>query len=406
MKNNHWKRIVIGIVIGMLLMTVPAFAEDSSSEELLQQAEKKEAGDYDEGSVLTHDDFYVYTNDDTWAPYNNNVLDGLLSNGEMGYWAWIYPIEEEELSEYGLEEDGDDFITFRGIDILDSSKEEVIKKYGAGVEGRFDTTTDPLYQGMTNEGLPEANLLYDKACSYLLYSYQDLGQIKFYFNLQNKTVFVSYVSGIEIQPDKPCIKAVQRYLNKNGYDVGTPDGVVGQKTSAAISKFKEDHGLTVNSRVDDELMKCIYAESEESETDEETSADTEQVDNESKITQALDILRESEFESESEMETEVKEETDGISEDDIYRKAVEGYSALKSSLKSPDSLKLYDVKYNPSRDMVVYKYGATNSFGAEVTEYAVYTDEISRDYAESYYKTASMGLDCDMILRLIPEKDR
>lgn len=42
------------------------------------------------------------------------------------------------------------------------------------------------------------------------------------------------------------IKKAQEKLNELGYDCGTPDGKIGKKTTAAIKKFQEDKGLTVN----------------------------------------------------------------------------------------------------------------------------------------------------------------
>lgn len=42
------------------------------------------------------------------------------------------------------------------------------------------------------------------------------------------------------------IKKAQEKLNELGYDCGTPDGKIGKKTTAAIKKFQEDKGLTVD----------------------------------------------------------------------------------------------------------------------------------------------------------------
>ncbi|MDR7856346.1 peptidoglycan-binding protein [Tissierella sp.] len=42
---------------------------------------------------------------------------------------------------------------------------------------------------------------------------------------------------------KAEIKKVQEKLNELGYDCGTPDGVAGKKTTAAVKKFQEDNDL-------------------------------------------------------------------------------------------------------------------------------------------------------------------
>ena len=41
-------------------------------------------------------------------------------------------------------------------------------------------------------------------------------------------------------------KAIQRGLQRRGYDPGPIDGFLGRRTSQAIRKFQADHGLAVN----------------------------------------------------------------------------------------------------------------------------------------------------------------
>ena len=45
---------------------------------------------------------------------------------------------------------------------------------------------------------------------------------------------------------KEDIKKVQTKLNELGYDCGTPDGVAGKKTTAAIKQFQKDNGLAAD----------------------------------------------------------------------------------------------------------------------------------------------------------------
>ena len=73
----------------------------------------------------------------------------------------------------------------------------------------------------------------------------------------------------------------------------------------------------------------------------------------------------------------------------IYNKAIEAYNELYSRLKSPDSLRIYGVKYNESRDMVIFWYGATNSFGAEITDYAAYDGSLDTNWGQVYYDSSS-----------------
>jgi len=49
-------------------------------------------------------------------------------------------------------------------------------------------------------------------------------------------------------------KDLQRGLNRAGYDVGTPDGVVGSKTEAAISAYQAANGFAVTGKPSPELL--------------------------------------------------------------------------------------------------------------------------------------------------------
>lgn len=53
------------------------------------------------------------------------------------------------------------------------------------------------------------------------------------------------------------VTKIQSALNEAGYDCGTPDGNAGTKTKAAISKFREEHGLTAGEAIDDELAAAL-----------------------------------------------------------------------------------------------------------------------------------------------------
>lgn len=57
--------------------------------------------------------------------------------------------------------------------------------------------------------------------------------------------------------DESTIKIVQQALNDAGYDCGTPDGLAGNKTSAAIRQYQTDKGLSVDGLVTDELLQSL-----------------------------------------------------------------------------------------------------------------------------------------------------
>jgi len=52
-------------------------------------------------------------------------------------------------------------------------------------------------------------------------------------------------------------RALQEALNRSGYDVGTPDGVVGPRTEAAISAYQRANGLSVTGQPSQELLRRL-----------------------------------------------------------------------------------------------------------------------------------------------------
>lgn len=58
---------------------------------------------------------------------------------------------------------------------------------------------------------------------------------------------------------KKAVMTIQLILNKNGYDAGTPDGVMGGRTKSAIMAFQKDNGLAPTGEVNDELVQMLLA---------------------------------------------------------------------------------------------------------------------------------------------------
>lgn len=57
--------------------------------------------------------------------------------------------------------------------------------------------------------------------------------------------------------DKETVKKVQEALNAAGYECGTADGIAGDKTKQAISKYQADHNLTESGVIDDDLLNAL-----------------------------------------------------------------------------------------------------------------------------------------------------
>ena len=59
-------------------------------------------------------------------------------------------------------------------------------------------------------------------------------------------------------PDSPeIVSSIQRELQVRGYDPGTPDGVAGTVTRAAIMAWEHDHGLVPTGEATEAVMKAI-----------------------------------------------------------------------------------------------------------------------------------------------------
>jgi localization factor PodJL len=56
---------------------------------------------------------------------------------------------------------------------------------------------------------------------------------------------------------KQAVRNIQMILNKNGYDAGSADGVMGAKTKVAIATFQKDNGMDATGEVDEKLVKKL-----------------------------------------------------------------------------------------------------------------------------------------------------
>src|SRR5579863_4947552 len=52
-------------------------------------------------------------------------------------------------------------------------------------------------------------------------------------------------------------RELQQLLTKRGYDVGSPDGAIGEKTKAAIADFQQKAGLAVNGRPSQKVLEML-----------------------------------------------------------------------------------------------------------------------------------------------------
>jgi hypothetical protein len=61
----------------------------------------------------------------------------------------------------------------------------------------------------------------------------------------------------ELSLGTPLIADVQKALEREGYDPGAIDGVIGPETRAAIAIYQDDHDLSVNGRITEDLLQSL-----------------------------------------------------------------------------------------------------------------------------------------------------
>ncbi|WFS01210.1 peptidoglycan-binding protein [Rhizobium tumorigenes] len=58
---------------------------------------------------------------------------------------------------------------------------------------------------------------------------------------------------------KKAVRNIQAILNNNGFDAGTPDGNMGDKTVSALKSFQKSVGLTPDGKITDQVVKQLLA---------------------------------------------------------------------------------------------------------------------------------------------------
>ncbi|NGN40157.1 peptidoglycan-binding protein [Mesorhizobium sp. CGMCC 1.15528] len=58
---------------------------------------------------------------------------------------------------------------------------------------------------------------------------------------------------------KKAVRNIQAILNKNGYDAGGADGVMGLKTKNAIAAFQKANGMDANGEIDEKVVRALLA---------------------------------------------------------------------------------------------------------------------------------------------------
>lgn len=250
------KRMVCVLCVLMMVLGSTGCPALAVTDEEVLQAVSESAGKYEPGAPLTKDDFICYSTDSDFTRCNDDILTYLKRDGSE--WVFVYPYTDLTPADERCM-----YYTWRGILIednelgdreADSTKEAVLARYGEGLSGTFDPEKDTIYRTIRKQASKEAM---GKSATWLLYTCEDVGQIRFYFDADDMVNAVAWYRGIQDVVDKETTKRIQEYLNANGYDCGTPDGIAGKKTRAMLKQFQEDHGLYASGYIDDALMQYL-----------------------------------------------------------------------------------------------------------------------------------------------------
>jgi peptidoglycan hydrolase-like protein with peptidoglycan-binding domain len=64
-------------------------------------------------------------------------------------------------------------------------------------------------------------------------------------------------SGAAMQQDESSVKQAQQALNDKGFNVGTPDGIAGPKTQAAVRKFQQQQNIGASGQLDQQTLAAL-----------------------------------------------------------------------------------------------------------------------------------------------------
>lgn len=217
------------------------------------------AADSQLSKKLTRDDFIVQCDDSMINKYDNDLISLLNSTGSNSYECFF---NDGTLSESELDIE---HLTFaRNVELVDSTKKDLIDAYGVGVATSFDINSDPAFSG---ENYPDdfAEFMQHLATTLkesIFYNYKDLYQIIWFINDSDKIVCVYFLNMIYYEADSDTVRLVQESLNQLGYNCGTPDGIIGTNTKSSILAYQKVNGLFESGVVDDELLKSLMDQQE------------------------------------------------------------------------------------------------------------------------------------------------
>lgn len=68
-----------------------------------------------------------------------------------------------------------------------------------------------------------------------------------------------------LELDREQVRELQKILNDKGFEAGAVDGIVGPRTSNAISEFQKSEGLASTGKADEETLRALAPSAEQQE---------------------------------------------------------------------------------------------------------------------------------------------
>ena len=145
----------------------------------------------------------------------------------------------------------------RNIELGVSTKEELLDKYGTGISIAFNSDTDIVFSGKNYEPELEPYMpdFEKKLTEVIAFNYKSLYQALFFIG-EDKIQAIYFLNGIYYNANSETVKVVQEFLNEQGYNCGTPDGIEGGNTKNALLAYHEPSAFKIQTGA---LIRSIFS---------------------------------------------------------------------------------------------------------------------------------------------------
>ena len=233
---------------------------------LLEEPVRYEAGSYEAGKDIPageymifalQDEAYAYVSSDDDLSSGDDISSGedtqeLLSDESFSYNTILTLAEGQYLYMNGCEAVNINDVRNSELDVTGSGMFKIGMHIGAGAytlaadEPGAHYVVYPTSEQLT----PASEATFDNTASVRVVNGQYLKLDHCHFQTPPAVIEIVY-------KDKETVTMVQEQLNKLGYDCGAADGMIGNRTIAAIQSYEQAAGLAVRPSITDELLASL-----------------------------------------------------------------------------------------------------------------------------------------------------